>query len=156
VFDYGQKSAAHQMRSSWEKIGQYFGTNYGQDITNEMQNQSTVIIVYPVHTDDVLSRHGVREFMIQTTQLNIQRARKDQEKILRATVDKGEDMDTLMKLAILQNKVAQGEFAVNIEVPVELNDSEKAWFSNEWCTYQERNKNLIKYRVQSFLLIQGQ
>jgi hypothetical protein len=35
VFDYGQKSAADQMRTSWEKLVQYVGTNYGQDINNE-------------------------------------------------------------------------------------------------------------------------
>jgi hypothetical protein len=31
-------------------------------------------------------------------------------------------MDAPMKLAILQNDISQGEFAVNIEVPVEIND----------------------------------
>jgi hypothetical protein len=34
VFDYGQKSAAYQMRTSWENIVQYVGTNYGKDINN--------------------------------------------------------------------------------------------------------------------------
>jgi hypothetical protein len=34
VFDYGQKSAADQMRNSWEKRVHYVGTNYGQDINN--------------------------------------------------------------------------------------------------------------------------
>jgi hypothetical protein len=34
VFDYGHKSAADQMRTLWEKLLQYFGTNYGQDISN--------------------------------------------------------------------------------------------------------------------------
>jgi hypothetical protein len=29
VFDYGQKSAAEQMCTSWEKLVQYVGTNYG-------------------------------------------------------------------------------------------------------------------------------
>jgi hypothetical protein len=36
VVDYGQKSAADQMRTSWEKLVQYVGTNYGQDINNEL------------------------------------------------------------------------------------------------------------------------
>jgi hypothetical protein len=39
VFDYGQKSAADQMRTSWEKLVQYVGTNYGQDINNALQNK---------------------------------------------------------------------------------------------------------------------
>jgi hypothetical protein len=57
VFDYGQKSAADQMRTSWENLAQYVGTNYGQDISNELQNKITVILVEPVHTDDVILKH---------------------------------------------------------------------------------------------------
>jgi hypothetical protein len=50
-----------------------------------------------------------------------------------------------VKLAILQNKIAHGEFIANIEVPVKLNDSEKTQFSNEWRTFREQNNNLIKH-----------
>jgi hypothetical protein len=50
-------------------------------------------------------------------------------------VDAGLDLEAPMKLAILQNEIAQGEFAANVDVPVELNDSEKTQFSNEWRTY---------------------
>jgi hypothetical protein len=60
-----------------------------------------------------------------------------------------------MKLAILQNEIAQGKFAASIEVPVVLTDSEKNQFSNDWRTFRERNTNLIKHRGQSFSLIQG-
>jgi hypothetical protein len=34
VFEYGQNYTADQMRTSWEKLAQYVGTNYGQDISN--------------------------------------------------------------------------------------------------------------------------
>jgi ribosomal protein L15 len=57
VFDYGQKSAADLMRTSWEKLVQYFGTNYGQDISNELQNKVTVALIEPVHSDEVLENH---------------------------------------------------------------------------------------------------
>jgi hypothetical protein len=60
-----------------------------------------------------------------------------------------------MKLAILQKKISQDEFAANIEVPVELNDSDKTQFSNDRRTFRERNANMIKHRGQDFLLIQG-
>jgi hypothetical protein len=71
-------------------------------------------------------------------------------------VQAGTDMDAPMKLAILQNEIAQGEFAASIEVPVLLADSEKTQFSNDWRTFQECNTNLIKHRGQAFSLIQGQ
>jgi hypothetical protein len=41
-------------------------------------------------------------------------------------------------------------------VPVELADSDKNQFSNDWRTFRERNTNLIKQRGQAFSLIQGQ
>jgi hypothetical protein len=156
VFEYGKKSAADQMCTSWEKLAQYVGTNYGQDISNELQNKITVILAEPVHTDDVLFKHGLRETMIRNGQMNIQRARKTQETFLEAAVQAGLDMEAPMKLALLQNDIAQGGFSANVEVPIVLNDSQKTQFSNEWRTCRERNDNLIKHRGQAFTLIQGQ
>jgi hypothetical protein len=135
VFDYGQKSAADQMRTSWENLVQYVGTNYGQDSNNKLQNKVWVILTKPVHTDDVLAIHSVSEVVILNGQLNIQQARQAQETILKAAVQAGTYMDAPMKLAILQNEIAQGEFAASIEVPVVLTDSEKTEFSNDWCTF---------------------
>jgi hypothetical protein len=156
VFDYGQNSAADQMRTSWEKPVQYVGTNYGQDINNELQNKVWVVLTEPVYTDGVLATHSVREVMIRNGQLNIQKARQAQETILKATVQAGTDMDAPMKLAILQNEIAQSEFAASIEVPVVLTDSKQTQFSNDWRTFRERNTNLIKHRGQDFSLIQGE
>jgi hypothetical protein len=64
VFDYGQKSTADQMCTSWEKLVQYVGTNYGQDIKNELHNKVWIVLNEPVHTYDVLEMHSVREVMI--------------------------------------------------------------------------------------------
>jgi len=156
VFDYGQKSAADQMRTSWEKLVQYVSTNYGQDISNELQNKLTVTLVEPVHMIEVLRRHIVCEQMIRTGQGNIQQARRAQQAILQTAVNAGVDLEAPMKLAILQNEIPQGDFAANVDVPVELTDSEKTQFSNKWRTYRERNTNLMKHRGQAISLIQGQ
>jgi hypothetical protein len=136
VFDYGQKSAADKMCTSWEKLVQYVGTNCGQDINNELQNKVWVVLTETVHTDDVLARHSVREVMIRNGHLNIHQARQSQETILKAAVQAGTDMAAPMRLAILQNEIAQREFAASIEVPVVLTDSEKTQFSNDWRTFR--------------------
>jgi hypothetical protein len=107
--DYGQKSAADLMRTSWEKRVQYVGTNYGQDISNELQNKIFVDIIEPVHSAEVLMKNVLREAMIRSGQRNIQQARQAQEKILEAAV-LAKDPDAPMKLAILQNEIAQGDF----------------------------------------------
>jgi hypothetical protein len=123
VFDYGQKSAADQMRTSWEKVVQYVGTSYGQDISNELQNKIKVILVEPVHTTDILARPAIREQMIRTGQANIQQARRAQEGILKLAVKDGKDPEANMKLALLQNDIAQGDFSANNDVPIVLTDS---------------------------------
>jgi hypothetical protein len=41
------------------------------------------------------------------------------------------------------------------EVPIEMSDSEKMQYSNDWRTYQERNALLTKHTGQAFSLILG-
>ena len=60
VFNYDQKSAADQTRSSWEKLVQYVGMNYGKDISNKLQNKITVNLVEPVRSPEVIARHIIR------------------------------------------------------------------------------------------------
>jgi hypothetical protein len=74
VFDYGHRAATDQMRTSWEKLIQFVGTNYGQDISNELQNKIPVILSEPVHTPEVLARHAICEQMVQTREENLQQA----------------------------------------------------------------------------------
>ena len=64
VFDYGQKNSANQMQTSWEKIVQYVGMTYGQDISNELQNKTVLALQEPVHTAVIMARHQVRERII--------------------------------------------------------------------------------------------
>ena len=156
VFDYGTKGAADQMRTSWEKLVQYVGTNYGQDICNELQNTTTVVIPEPTHSDEVMLRHAQREAMVRAGQQNIRRAREQQRTLLEAAVAAGIEVDAPMRLAILQNEMAQAEFDAAVEVPVVLTDSEKTQYNNDWRTYRERTAQLVKNRGQAFSLILGQ
>ena len=108
VFDYGMKNAADQMRTSWEKLVNYVGTNYGQDISNELLDKLTVTLEEPVHSDEVLARHATRETMVRNAQVNILQARRAQETILEAAIVTGGDAnrEAPMRLAVLQNEIA--------------------------------------------------
>jgi hypothetical protein len=59
VFDYGHRAAADQMQTLWEKLVQFMGTNYGQDISNELQNKIPAMLTKPIHTLEVLARHAI-------------------------------------------------------------------------------------------------
>jgi hypothetical protein len=58
-----------------------------------------------------------------------------------------------MQLAILDNEIGGGNYKQNNEVPIEMLDSEKMQYSNDWRTYRERNALLTKHRGQAFSLI---
>jgi hypothetical protein len=75
VFNYGHRAAADQMRTLREKLVQFIGTNYRQDISNELQNKIPVMLTKPVHTLEILARHAIRGLMVRTGQQNIQQAR---------------------------------------------------------------------------------
>jgi hypothetical protein len=58
VFNYGHRAAVDQLRTSWEKPVQFVGTNYGHNLSNELQNKIPVIHPKPVHTPEDLARHA--------------------------------------------------------------------------------------------------
>jgi hypothetical protein len=156
AFDYGYRAATDQMTTSWEKLVQFVGTNYGQDISNELQNKIPVILSEPVHTLEVLARHAIREQMVRTGEDNLQWACLSKRVILEATAALGANPDAPIQLAILDNEIAEGNCKQNNEVPIEMSDSEKMQYSNDWRTYRERNALLTKHRGQAFSLILGQ
>jgi hypothetical protein len=94
--------------------------------------------------------------MVHTRQENIQQAFLSKQVMLEAAAALGVDPDAPMQLAILDNKIAEGDYKQNIEVPIEISDSEKTQYKNDWRTYQERNALLTKHRGQAFSLILGQ
>ena len=72
VLEYGYKSEAYQMRTSWEKLVQNFGTKYGQEIINELNRKVKVNLVTTVHSTEVLVRHATQEALVRTGQSNIE------------------------------------------------------------------------------------
>ena len=85
-----------------------------------------------VHSEVVMARHTTREQMIRTGQANLQQAWRAQQFILEAAVAAGVDLDAPMKLALLNNDIAKGDFKQTQEIPIEMTDSEKTQYSNEW------------------------
>jgi hypothetical protein len=132
------------------------GTNYGQDISNELQDKIPVILSEPVYTPEVLARHAICEQMVRTGEENLQRARLSKRVILEAAAALGADPDAPMQFAILDNEIGEGNYKQNNEVPIEMSDSEETQYSNDWRTYRERNALLTKHRGQAFSLTLGQ
>ena len=135
---------------------QYVGANYRQDIRNELQNKLTVNLVEPVYLPEIIAQHIIRERMIGTGQSNIQTSRETQRIILEAAVTAGIDNAASMKLVMLENEIAQGEYEANVDFPIVMIDLEKTQSINEWRIYRERNSQLKKHIGQGSLFILGQ
>jgi hypothetical protein len=88
--------------------------------------------------------------MVRTGEENLQQARLLKQVILEAAAALEADPDAPMQLAILDNEIAEGNYKQNNEVPIQMLDSEKTQYSNNWRTYQERNALLTKHRGQAF------
>jgi len=100
------KGAADQMRTSWEKLCQYVGTEFGQDIANELQNKSEVTLPEPEHSEAIVNRHNAREQAVQQARTNIQAARNTQLTTLQAALALGGgDPDLPVRIATLQNEI---------------------------------------------------
>jgi hypothetical protein len=94
--------------------------------------------------------------MVRNGEDNLQRAILSKQVILEAAAALGADPDAPMQLAILDNEIAEENYKQNNEVPIEMSDSEKTQYSNNWRTYRERNALLTKHRGQAFSLILSQ
>jgi hypothetical protein len=156
VFDYGQKGAADQMRTTWEKIVHHVGTIYGHDISNELQNKKTVIIEEPQYTQAILNKHADREARRQTHNLRLGLARQVQKTALEQEVITGTNPQAPMKLALLDNEIEEAAYQMTVDLPIKLDELEANVNHNEWRTYRERTTRLEKQRGQAFSMIRGQ
>ena len=93
-------------------------------MSNELQNKLTVNLVEPDTAPEVIARHIIRERIIITVQSNIQTARETQKIILGAAVTTDIYDASPMKLAILENAIAQGRYEENVDVPIVMTDSD--------------------------------
>ena len=79
--------------------------------------------------------------MICSRQANLQQACLAQQFILEAAVNARVDPEAPMKLAILNNAIAQGDFEQNMEVTIEMSDSEKTKDTvQQWMVIIQRMK----------------
>jgi hypothetical protein len=54
IFDYGVPNATNLMHTTQEKIRQYVGIKYGEDIANELTNKTTATIPPPLYSTAIL------------------------------------------------------------------------------------------------------
>ena len=57
IFDYFVANAADLMRTTQEKIAQYIGSKFGEEIANEVTNKKAVVVPPPQYSAAIKTRH---------------------------------------------------------------------------------------------------
>ena len=63
IFDYGVSNAADLMRRTQEKIAQYVGIKYRENIANELINETTVTVAPTVYSAAIMLNTMSRRLM---------------------------------------------------------------------------------------------
>ena len=98
-----------------------------------------------------------REALVRKVQSNFQASCWAQASMIRSeAAAEPSDTELPLKIAILDNYIAKGDYDLANEIPIEMSESEKTAYGNEWLTHREQNANLEKHRDQAYSLILGQ
>ena len=69
-FDIRQQLSVDLLRTSLKKAIQYVGTNYGEDITDKLENCQQPTMSTPQHTAEVLRKHMAAKVTLKRNQQN--------------------------------------------------------------------------------------
>ncbi len=109
------------MGTMQEKIGQYVGIKYGEDIANELTNKATVTIPLPVYSTAILLRHQEWERHVRRKQVNMRTALDAKLAQLQSAIG----IQDALAIAKAENQVKDVTYHQVQEVPYNLTDSEK-------------------------------
>jgi hypothetical protein len=119
VFDFETTLAADQMRITQEKIVQYIGAKYGEDIANELQNKTRVVLSAPTYSSVTLTCHTLQIALVRNQQVTMKTARLSSCTLLEAEIANNPTNRTLVtELAKLNNDISQGDFEADRTCPL--------------------------------------
>jgi hypothetical protein len=149
IFDYGLSNATNLMRNMQEKIGQYVGSEHGEDIANELTNKTTVTIPPPVYSIAILSRHQKWERHVRRKQKNMRTALDAK----LAQLQSVSGIQDAVAIAEVENQVEDVANQQGQEVPYNLTDSEKLEHSNKSKMHSHCIATLEKHCGNVYVLV---
>jgi hypothetical protein len=140
------------MRTTQEKIRQYVGIKYGEDIANKLTNKTMMTIPPPVYSTAILLRHQEWERHVRRTQMNMRTALDAK----LAQLQSASGIQDAVAIVKVKNQVKNDAYHQGQEVPYNLTDSEKVEYSNESKMHSHCIATLEKHRGNVYALIYGQ
>jgi hypothetical protein len=120
VFDFGTTYAADQMQILQEKISQYIGAKYGEDIANKLQNKTRIVLSASAYPSTMTTRHTLWIALVRSQQPAMSTARLSSHILLEAEIALAlGNRSLVMELAKLNQDIAQADFEAAQDVPIE-------------------------------------
>ncbi len=151
-------ASADQMRITQEKIAQYIGAKYGEDIaSNKLQNKMAVILSATTYSSATMTHHALRMGLVRSQQATMRTVRLASRASLEGEIARTPgDQVLITELEKLNNNIALADFEAAQDIPIELNDQERIDYSNECRNHSRRVSTLKTHRGQAYSLILGQ
>ena len=157
IFDFGTANSADKMKTTQEKIADYVGIKYGDDVASELINRVRVILAPPEYPAEATERHVADKLVIEQQRANTLKAKKSilstLEGQLLATPT---DTKVMNDKAVVENEIIQLEHLMKKEIPIELTKQEEIDHNNKCKAHSNREEKLISDRKKVFTLIKGQ
>jgi hypothetical protein len=151
IFDYGVANAADLLRTTQDKVAQFVGSKYGEDIANELTNKTTVVVAPPQYSAAIMSRHQEWERHVRSKQTRVKAALTAKLVQLKAAT-----VQDVVEIAEVENQIEDISYQQGKDVPYNLTKEEELEFSNESKSHSNRVATLEKHRGQVYALIYGQ
>ena len=132
VFPYNEKGSSDTMQNTLKMLVKHIGTLYGQDIANEIGNQTVVTIAKPKHSREVLLEHAVNKALKTEHYNRLTLPRQAKESLLQKSA--AYDPEISMKPAELQNDIALQAAAHTLPMEIKLYGDEDIEHYGKWRT----------------------
>jgi hypothetical protein len=155
VFDIGQRTSADLRRTTLEKIIQYVGAKYGEDIAAEIDTRAIASLSTPTHAAEVLRKHAAKQTLKRAQQNALLTAHQaitaELEQIMAAP-----SPALLLQLVQNNNIVAQLQLEITESIPIKLKEEEKVEYDSRVKSHQKKVEDLKINRGKVYMLIMGQ
>ena len=119
-----------KLRPQW--TAQYIGAKYGEDIANELQNKTRMVLSAPAYPNMTMAQHALWIALVRSQQAAMLTARLSSRTLLEAEIALAPGNRSLvMELTKLNQDIPQADFEAAQDVPIKLNDQEQIDYSNE-------------------------
>ena len=156
VFDIGQRTSADLLRTTLEKIIQYVGAKYGEDIAAEIDNRAITSLSAPTHTAEVLRKHAAKQTLKRGQQNALLTAHQAISAELEAQITAAPTPALSLQLVQNNNIVAQLQLEIAESIPIKLEEEEKVEYDSRVKSHQKKVEDLKINQGKVYMLIMGQ